>query len=163
MRPILSGVRALALLSLALGWTTVAPPANSQVRSTTDIILGRVTGPDSLALENARVEVTSAESGITRNRLTNAKGQYSIVFPDGGGAYTLRVTYLGMAPFQTTIQRQADEDRLVANVYMSRAQAHELAPSSSADNNGRSRCRDPKPATPSACSRQARRRACPPR
>src|SRR5687768_9374165 len=128
MRPILSGVRALALLSLALGWTTVALPANAQVGSTTDIILGRVTGPDSLPLENARVEVTSAESGITRNRLTNAKGQYSIVFPDGGGAYQLRVTYLGMAPFQTTIQRQADEDRLVANVQMSRAQAHELAP-----------------------------------
>src|SRR5687768_8149269 len=100
----------------------------AQVGSTTDIILGRVTGPDSLPLENARVEVTSAESGITRNRLTNAKGQYSLVFPDGGGAYTLRVTYLGMAPFQTALQRQADEDRLVANVQMSRAQAHELAP-----------------------------------
>src|SRR5688572_23491015 len=102
--------------------------ASAQVGSTTDIILGRVTGPDSLPLENARVEATSAESGITRNRLTNDKGQYAIVFPDGGGAYTLRVTYLGMAPFQTTIQRQADEDRLVANVQMSRAQAYELAP-----------------------------------
>jgi hypothetical protein len=100
----------------------------AQVGSTTDIILGRVTGPDSVPLENARVEITSAESGETRRRLTNAKGQYSIVFPDGGGNYTLRVTYLGMAPFQTTIQRQADEDRLVANVQMSRAQAHELAP-----------------------------------
>ncbi len=128
MRPIPGGVRVLAMLSLALGWVIVPLPAKAQVGSTTDIILGRVTGPDSLPLENARVEVTSAESGITRNRLTNAKGQYSIVFPDGGGAYTLRVTYLGMAPFQTTVQRQADEDRLVANVQMSRAQAHELAP-----------------------------------
>ncbi|HEU5184629.1 MAG TPA: carboxypeptidase regulatory-like domain-containing protein, partial [Gemmatimonadaceae bacterium] len=100
----------------------------AQVGSTTDIILGRVTGPDSLPIENARVEVTSTESGITRNRLTNDKGQYAIVFPDGGGTYTLRVTYLGMAPFQTTIQRQADEDRLVANVQMSRAEAYELAP-----------------------------------
>src|SRR5688500_7490656 len=108
--------------------TALPAPLLAQVGSTTDIILGRVTGPDSLPLENARVEITSAESGITRNRLTNAKGQYSIVFPDGSGAYTLRVTYLGMAPFQTTVQRQADEDRLVANVQMSRAQAHEFAP-----------------------------------
>ena len=96
---------------LQLGLVTVFAVAlpsvlKAQVGSTTDIVLGRVTGPDSLPLENARVEVTSPESGITRNRLTNAKGQYSIVFPDGGGAYQLRVTYLGMAPFQTTIQRQ---------------------------------------------------------
>jgi hypothetical protein len=118
-------VLGLLLTFSALGG---AASGRAQVGSTTDIILGRVTGPDSLPLENARVEVTSAESGITRNRLTNAKGQYSIVFPDGGGSYSLRVTYLGMAPFQTTIQRQADEDRLVANVQMSRAQAHELAP-----------------------------------
>src|SRR5688572_14095078 len=116
-------------LSVGLLITVLSPASTiAQVGSTTDIILGRVTGPDSLPLENARVEVTSAESGITRNRLTNDKGQYAIVFPDGGGAYTLRVTYLGMAPFQTTLQRQADEDRLVANVQMSRAQAHELAP-----------------------------------
>jgi hypothetical protein len=123
------GHRTLALLGVVLASSTFAPvSAMGQVGSTTDIILGRVTGPDSVPLENARVEVTSAESGITRNRLTNAKGQYSIVFPDGGGTYQLRVTYLGMAPFQTTIQRQADEDRLVADVQMSRAQAHELAP-----------------------------------
>src|ERR671915_53842 len=123
-------VRPLAsLFLLAIGLLVSRPvPLRAQVGSTTDIILGRVTGPDSLPLENARVEATSAESGITRNRLTNAKGQYSIVFPDGGGTYQLRVTYLGMAPLQTTIQRQADEDRLVANVQMSRAQAHELAP-----------------------------------
>jgi hypothetical protein len=117
-----------SVLLLALAGSAALRAAHAQVGSTTDIILGRVTGPDSLPLENARVEVTSAESGITRNRLTNEKGQYAIVFPDGGGAYQLRVTYLGMAPFQTTIQRQADEDRLVANVQMSRAQAHELAP-----------------------------------
>src|SRR5688500_8210694 len=125
LRPLLTTGLALSILA-----SLVAAPhaADAQVGSTTDIILGRVTGPDSLPLENARVEVTSAESGITRNRLTNDKGQYAIVFPDGGGAYTLRVTYLGMAPFQTTLQRQADEDRLVANVQMSRAQAHELAP-----------------------------------
>src|SRR5687768_15131092 len=116
-------------VSVALALTlAAATTASGQVGSTTDIILGRVTGPDSVPLENARVEVTSAESGITRNRLTNDKGQYAIVFPDGGGAYALRVTYLGMAPFQTTLQRQADEDRLVANVQMTRAQAHELAP-----------------------------------
>ena len=152
MCALFKGFRVLGLLSLVLAFSAVAPPsAMAQVGSTTDIILGRVTGPDSLPLENAQVAVTSAESGETRRRLTNAKGQYSIVFPDGGGNYTLRVTYLGMAPFQTTIQRQADEDRLVANVQMSpRPSLSSSPPSSSAASPDLNKSLGPKPATPNA-------------
>ena len=104
MRPFPVRIRCLIRIVIPLAFPLPAT-LMAQVGSTTDIILGRVTGPDSHPLENARVEVTAVESGITRNRLTNAKGQYAIVFRDGGGAYTLRVTYLGMAPFQTAIQR----------------------------------------------------------
>ena len=97
-----------------------ARPARAQVGSTTDIIMGRVTGPDTTPVVGARVEVTSTETGITRRKTTDEKGAYSILFPDGGGSYTLRVSFLGFGPYSTSVSRQADEDRLVANVHLTR-------------------------------------------
>src|SRR5258705_11653192 len=105
---------ALALL------IAVASRAAAQVGSTTDIIMGRVTAPDSSPIVGARVEVTSAETGITRRKTTNEKGEYSIIFPDGGGSYTLRASFIAFAPYQTAVQRQSDEDRLIVNVGLTR-------------------------------------------
>lgn len=110
--------RSLAVL-VALACALPAPAA-AQVGSSTDIILGRVSGPEGSPVEGARVEVTSTETGITRRKTTDAQGHYSILFPDGGGSYTLRVTFLGFAPFTRSVARQADEDRLVADVRLSR-------------------------------------------
>jgi hypothetical protein len=107
---------ALALVLLI----AVAGRADAQVGSTTDIIMGRVTAPDSSPVVGARVEVTSAETGITRRKTTDEKGEYSIIFPDGGGSYTLRASFIGYAPYQTAVQRQADEDRLIVNVGLTR-------------------------------------------
>jgi hypothetical protein len=98
----------------------LARRASAQVGSTTDIIMGRVTAPDSSPVVGARVEVTSTETGITRRKTTNERGEYSIIFPDGGGSYSLKASFLGFAPFQTAVQRQADEDRLVVNIRLSR-------------------------------------------
>jgi hypothetical protein len=109
------GLAALAFLVLPL-----LAPAGAQVGSTTDIIMGRVTAADTSGVEGARVEVQSAETGITRRKTTNARGEYSILFPDGGGSYTVRVSYLGYAPYSGSVSRQADEDRLVLNVRLTR-------------------------------------------
>ena len=98
-----------------------ARPAGAQVGSTTDIIMGNVTSTDSTPVAGARVELKSVETGITRRKTTNEKGEYSIIFPDGGGTYELRVTFIGYGPYSTTVARQADEDRLVANVRLTRA------------------------------------------
>src|SRR5438105_4846085 len=87
-----------------------ARPAVAQVGSTTDIIMGKVTGPDGVAVSGARVEVKSAETGITRRKTTNDRGEFSIIFPDGGGTYELHVTFIGFGPYTTTVARQADED-----------------------------------------------------
>lgn len=92
-----------------------ASVASAQVGSTTDLVIGRVLGPDTLPLKRARVSVTSVESGITRTTSTNDEGRYSVVFPDGGGRYVVTAQYLGMFPARTMVQRQADEDRLVAD------------------------------------------------
>ena len=41
---------------------TLSAPANAQVGSTTDILMGRVAGLDSQAVANARVEATSTRA-----------------------------------------------------------------------------------------------------
>ncbi len=109
-----------ALAALALFATSAAPTAlRAQVGATTDILTGHVVGPDSQPLAGARVEATSVETGITRGTTTDARGRYTILFPDGGGQYRLSVRYLGMAPAQLMVQRQADEDRLITDIHMS--------------------------------------------
>ena len=47
----------------------------AQVGSTTDILMGRIAGLDSQAVAGARVEATSAETGITRTTTTGADGR----------------------------------------------------------------------------------------
>ena len=117
-------MRVTALLRYSLVASAIliaaAVPARAQVGSTTDIIMGKVTGPDTTPVAGARVEVTSSETGITRRKTTNEKGEYSILFPDGGGSYTLKVSFIGFGPYSANVNRQADEDRLVANVHLTR-------------------------------------------
>ena len=92
--------------------------AASQVGTTTDIITGTVTARDSQPLAGAVVQAMSLETQVSRQGTTDARGRFTIVFPEGGGQYQLTVRYIGMAPARVTIARQADEDRLVVNVRM---------------------------------------------
>src|SRR3712207_6398906 len=86
----------IVVVSLALA----ARPASldAQVGGTTDIITGRVTGPEGQPLLGARVEVMSLETDVTRTRTTDQNGRYTILFPDGGGQYRMTVRYIGMQP-----------------------------------------------------------------
>lgn len=106
--------------AILMAWPDVAA---AQVGSTTDIITGQVSGPPPAKqpIAGATVIVTSIDTHISRSRETNAAGRYTIVFPDGGGQYRVEVRYVGYAPVQTILSRQADEDRLVANFAMSEA------------------------------------------
>src|SRR5207248_410345 len=106
---------AFVAVLLSVGVTRVV---GAQVGSTTDIITGKITSPDGKPIVGARVDATSIETGVTRSRTTNDRGQYTILFPDGGGSYRVSVRYLGYAPATFTLARQADEDRLVADVRM---------------------------------------------
>jgi hypothetical protein len=109
-----------ALIALAFAAFFVPCTASAQVGSTTDIVMGRVTTPEGTPLAGARVSVTSAETQITRTKVTDADGRYSILFPDGGGTYRVQVTSIGYAPQAFNLVRQADEDRLVRDVTMGR-------------------------------------------
>src|SRR2546425_2479255 len=95
-----------------------AHPADAQVGTTTAIIPGPVTGPNSQPLGGAVVTATSLETRVSRQRTTDARGRFTIVFPDGGGRYELTARYIGMAAVQVTVARQADEDRIEASIRM---------------------------------------------
>lgn len=114
MRTVSSFVRSLLLVATLLGSGTAA----AQVGSTTDILTGRVVGASREPVANAQVSATSVETRVTRTARTNARGVYTIVFPDGGGQYQLTVRALGAQPVSVNVVRQGDEDRLVANIDM---------------------------------------------
>jgi hypothetical protein len=112
-----------AALPAAAGAPLVAAPAvaAAQVGSTTDIVSGRVLGTNGQPVEGAQVTVTSVETGVSRSRTTNARGQYTVLFPDGGGRYRVTVRAIGQLPQSVNVQRESDEDRLVANVTLGAA------------------------------------------
>ena len=93
--------------------------AVAQVGSTTDIITGTVRNAENRPVANARIEVMSVELGTTRIRTTNDKGQYTLLFPDGGGQYSVTARAIGLQPATVTLIRYADEDRLVADFRLS--------------------------------------------
>jgi hypothetical protein len=97
-------------------WLGCAAAAAAQ---SADVITGRVTGPDGQPLADAQVEALSVETEIVRSVLTSPNGRYLIIFPDGGGRYVLRVTFIGMADVVRTLVREQDEDVLIADIDLS--------------------------------------------
>ena len=109
-----------SLKTIAAALLFIPAAAFAQVGSTTDIIMGRVTSPDGKPVAGAHVEVTSSETQIVRTKTTDADGHYSILFPDGGGAYRVQIVSIGFAPQKFNLVRNNDEDRLVRDVVMGR-------------------------------------------
>ena len=116
--------KALAV-ALAAASSVLLAGGALRAQGTTDIITGKVTGPapGRQPLVGATVSVTSIDTHITRSRATNGDGHYTVVFPDGGGQYRVEIHSVGFEPATIMLSRQADEDRLVANVEMSTAVA----------------------------------------
>src|SRR5437879_13110835 len=75
-----------------------AQAVGAQVGTTTDIITGTVTGPDSQPLAGAVVVATSLETRVSRQRTTALHGRFAIVFPHGCGRYELPARLPRMAP-----------------------------------------------------------------
>ncbi len=122
-RPGGSIVAALAVAAAA----ALPAVAAAQVGSTTDIVTGKVVGTQGQPVANAQVTVTSLETGVSRTRSTNEKGTYTVLFPDGGGRYRIVVRAIGQQPRTLNVQREGDEDRLVANVSLAQSTT-QLAP-----------------------------------
>ncbi|HSJ23909.1 MAG TPA: carboxypeptidase regulatory-like domain-containing protein [Longimicrobiales bacterium] len=82
------------------------------------MLTGRVIGPDGAPLAGARVEALSVSTELTRAAGTDGAGRYLILFPDGGGLYVLRFTFLGMADTVAVSERQPDEELMVLHMRM---------------------------------------------
>ncbi|MGE3617968.1 MAG: carboxypeptidase regulatory-like domain-containing protein, partial [Gemmatimonadales bacterium] len=111
--------RAGVLVGAVLFLLALGLPARAAAQSgSTDILTGVVTDESGKALADVVVDILSIESQITRTAKTNAKGRYTILFPDGGGQYRITARYIGLIPVQRTVVRQADEDRIVTDLRM---------------------------------------------
>ena len=102
---------ALALL-LVFSAITVRP-LHAQ---STDIIVGTVTDGTGKPVAGAKVDAFSIETEVTRSGITNDKGQYRIVFPDGTGQYRISVKAIGKNPQIFNVARGTDDDRIVLNI-----------------------------------------------
>jgi hypothetical protein len=92
--------------------------ASSAWAQDADILTGRVIDEAGQPVVGARVEAMSLETEITRSAITDRTGRFMINFPDGGGRYLLRLSFLGKADVVRTLVREGDEELLLANVTM---------------------------------------------
>jgi len=86
-----------------------------------DVIRGRITGPDTLPIERATVTATSLNGNITRTARTDKAGRYQIVFPGDEGDYMINVAALGYAAKKFEIKRTGDQEILVADARLAKS------------------------------------------
>lgn len=87
----------------------------------TDVIRGKVIGPDSAALPGVQVSVTSISGNVTRTARTDTKGNFSISFPNGDGDYMVSFSAMGFAAKRFEVKRTVDQEFLVADAKLARA------------------------------------------
>ena len=80
-----------------------------------DIIRGRVTGPDSVGLENVVVTATTISGNVNRTARSDKNGRYTITIPGGDGDYMVSFAALGYAARRFQVKRVADEEFLIAD------------------------------------------------
>jgi hypothetical protein len=105
-------------LALALGFVAVL--CASAAAQDPDIIRGRVTGPDSLPMENVAVTVTTIQGDVVKTARTDKNGVFTVTFGDPQGDYWVTVQAIGFAQRRFEVKRLADEDILVADIRMLR-------------------------------------------
>ena len=90
-------MRPRRLLFFAAALLTAALSRPSSLHAQSDVIRGRIIGPDSVPIERASVTVTSLNGSITRMARTDKAGRYTITFPGDEGDYMVNVAALGFA------------------------------------------------------------------
>jgi hypothetical protein len=89
----------------------------------TDVIRGRVTGPNAAPLADVAVKATSYHGGVSRTTKTDKEGRFALVFVNGEGDYWIDFTRIGYAPKRFEIKRIGDEEVLLANARLAEASA----------------------------------------
>ena len=105
----------LALLA-ALAGAFFAAPASAQ--QSTDIIRGRVLGPDTLPINGARITATSYQGNITKTAQTDRNGRFQIIFVNGEGDYWIEVAKIGFNKRRFEIRRVGEEQVKIGRAHV---------------------------------------------
>ena len=108
------------MLSRSFVLAALVSAVASPVLAQADVIRGRVTGPDSLPIENVVVTATTLSGNVSRTARTDKQGRYTISFPGGEGDYMVNFAALGFAAKRFQVKRIADEDILIADARLQR-------------------------------------------
>jgi hypothetical protein len=105
-------MRRIAWYLAVIGTACAARVAEAQQ---TDIIRGRVTGPDSQPVSGVEVRATSYFGNISKTASTDKNGRFTIVFINGEADYWLEFRKLGFAPRRFEVKKVGDEEVLIAD------------------------------------------------
>ncbi|HYC51563.1 MAG TPA: TonB-dependent receptor, partial [Gemmatimonadaceae bacterium] len=119
--------RAIAFIARASLLAALALCIPSLARAQSDVIRGRVTNTDDMALVGVRVIATSIPGNVTRETRTDARGNFQIIFPNGTGDYMMGYALIGYVYRQQQVKRLADEDVLIANASLDVVQLDTIA------------------------------------
>jgi hypothetical protein len=114
-------VKVRHLLSLVIAVFALSLGARELAAQTTDVIRGKVTGPDSLPIQGVTVTATSISGNVSRNAKTDKNGNFSIAFPNGDGDYIVAFASMGYAARRFQVKRTADQEFLVADARLARS------------------------------------------
>lgn len=112
-------LRRLLFLGALLFVALLTPRAS--LHAQTDVIRGRITGPDNSPIERATVTVTTLSGNVSRSARTGKDGRYTITFPGDEGDYFVSVAALGYAQRRFEIKRTGDQEILVADAKLQAA------------------------------------------
>jgi hypothetical protein len=113
-------LRRLFLVATAFVAPFLFQPRTAHAQAT-DVIRGRVIGPDSLPVEGATVTVTSIANNTNKQIRTDKNGRFTIPFPGGDGDYWVNIAALGFNAKRFEVKRTADQEILVADAKLTRA------------------------------------------
>ena len=86
----------------------------------TDVVRGRIIGPDSVPIERATVTVTSISGNVSRSARTDKAGRFTVTFPGDDGDYFVNIAALGYASKRFEVKRTGDQEILIADAKLSR-------------------------------------------
>jgi hypothetical protein len=89
----------------------------------TDVIRGRITGPDNQPIDRATVTVTSLSGNVSRTSRTDKNGRYTVTFPGDDGDYFVNVAALGYGAKRFEVKRTGDQEILVADAKLQQVAA----------------------------------------
>ncbi|MEP6762842.1 MAG: carboxypeptidase-like regulatory domain-containing protein [Gemmatimonadaceae bacterium] len=107
--------RIASLIVIALVCVASFATPSASFAQSLDVIRGRVTGPDTAAIQGVTIKATSYSGNVSKTTRTDKNGKFSITYPDGEGDYWLEFSAIGFQAKRFEVKRVADEPMLLAD------------------------------------------------